>query len=140
MKSLMTNEERPNTAYIVSLIGGIFILVGSVAMAFMVGSGYWWMGMNGNHFSMMGSFSLDSGFMYLLSAFGVACGIVVLIGSLLLNRRPKEAATWGAIILIFSILSFVDMGGFIIGALLGIIGGVMALTWEGAKKKSSNKT
>ena len=56
----MTNEDRPNTAYIISLIGGIFILLGSVAMTFMIGTGYWWMGMNGNNYSMMGTFSVDS--------------------------------------------------------------------------------
>jgi hypothetical protein len=136
----MTNEQRPNTAYIISLIGGIIVLLGSIAMAIMIGSGYWWMGMNGNHYSMMGTFSLDSGMMYLLSAFGVACGIVILIGALMLNRRPHEAATWGTIILIFSLLSLVDMGGFIIGTLLGIIGGVIALTSEGAMKDNLNKT
>jgi len=134
----MTNQQRPNTAYIISLIGGILILVGSMVMALMIGSGYWWMGMNGSHYSMMGAFSVDSGMMYLLSAFGVACGIVVVIGSLMLNRRPQEATTWGSIILVFSLLSLVDMGGFIIGALLGIIGGVIALTWEGTKN-SVNK-
>ncbi|MEM4545186.1 MAG: DUF6114 domain-containing protein [Nitrososphaerota archaeon] len=32
--------------------------------------------------------------------------------------------------LIFSIISLVSMGGFIIGAILGIVGGALAIAWK----------
>lgn len=109
----MMNEERPYAAFLISLIAGILILLGSVAMVFMMSNGFWWMDMSGGHYTMMGSFSLTSGLIYALIAFGALCGIIVLIASIMLNYRPRETTTWGTIILIFSILSFVGMGGLL---------------------------
>ena len=57
-------------------------------------------------------------------------GILVVIGALMLNTHPKEHTSWGTIILIFSIISFLGMGGFFVGAILGIVGGVLALSWR----------
>jgi hypothetical protein len=37
---------------------------------------------------------------------------------------------WGTVIIIFSAISFVGMGGFFIGALLGIIGGAFAISYR----------
>jgi hypothetical protein len=34
------------------------------------------------------------------------------------------------LILVFSILSFIGLGGFVVGAILGIVGGVLALRWK----------
>ena len=34
------------------------------------------------------------------------------------------------VVLVFSIISFVGMGGFVLGALLGIAGGALALSWR----------
>ncbi len=82
-------------------------------MAFMIGTEYWWMGMDANHYSMMGFFSLDSGIMYLMAVFGATCGIVIMTGSSMLKRRPQASPTWGTAILIFSLLSLVDMEAFL---------------------------
>jgi hypothetical protein len=46
----------------------------------------------------------------------------------MLNARPQEHTAWGIIVLIFSIVSFIGMGGFLIGAILGIAGGALALS------------
>jgi len=61
---------------------------------------------------------------------GLVAGIIILIGSLLLNSKPQQSTTWGTLILIFSILSLFTMGGFLIGAILGIVGGILAITWK----------
>jgi hypothetical protein len=34
------------------------------------------------------------------------------------------------VILVFSTISFVSMGGFFVGAILGIIGGAFAISWR----------
>lgn len=65
-----------------------------------------------------------------LTVFGLVSGVIVLVGAILLKSRPKECNTWGVLILVFSILSFFGMGGFFIGAIIGIIGGAMALSWR----------
>jgi len=63
-------------------------------------------------------------------------GIIVLVSAVMFNRRPVQATRWATLIVIFSIVSlFVGfMGVFfvarvvlILGAILGIIGGVVPL-------------
>jgi hypothetical protein len=86
--------------------------------------------MMGGYEGMMGNFSVPLGFMTIASLLGLVSGIVVIIGAIMLNTRPREHITWGTIILVFSVISFVGMGGFWIGALLGIAGGAIALSWR----------
>ncbi|MEM2051526.1 MAG: DUF6114 domain-containing protein, partial [Candidatus Caldarchaeum sp.] len=61
---------------------------------------------------------------------GLVSGIVVIASALMLQSRPSQAHTWGALILAFSMISIFGMGGFIIGALLALVGGILALTWK----------
>jgi hypothetical protein len=46
------------------------------------------------------------------------------------HSRPANKKAWGMIIIVFSIPSVVTGGGFIIGFILGIIGGKSALSWK----------
>jgi hypothetical protein len=48
----------------------------------------------------------------------------------MLNAHPEEHMTWGIMVLIFSIASFIGMGGYFIGAILGIAGGAIALSFR----------
>ena len=43
-------------------------------------------------------------------------------------RDRKKA--WGIMIMVFSLSSVITGGGFIIGFILGIIGGTFALSWK----------
>jgi len=107
----------------------------SGAMMFMMFM-YGWVGfgMMGGYMGMMGSIGGLSGFMSGLSLVGLVSGILVIIGALILNARPAEHTAWGTIILVFSILSLLGMGGFIVGAVLGITGGAFALSWRTTAK------
>ncbi len=78
---------------------------------------------------MMGSLGVPFSFMFGLSLIGLVSGILVIIGAIMLNAHPTEHKAWGTIILVFSIISFLGMGGFFIGAILGIIGGALAVSW-----------
>ena len=62
-----------------------------------------------------------------LTAVGLMCGVIVLFGSLMLYRKPAYKKVWGILIIVFSIPSVITGGGFIIGFILGIIGGVLEL-------------
>jgi len=137
----MSLEERPTTAIVLSLIGGSLMLL-SVAMMFTMLM-YGWVGfgmmdgfgrMMGGYMGMMGNIGIPFGFMGGLSLIGTVSGILVIIGAVMLSSRPVEHEAWGLIILIFSIISFLGMGGFLIGAILGIIGGAFALSWKPAAK------
>lgn len=65
-----------------------------------------------------------------IGLFGLISGGVVLFSGAMLGKDPSQRTLWGTLILIFSILSFFGTGGFVVGAILGIVGGAMALTWK----------
>ncbi len=99
------------------------------------GSG-WGYGMMGPGFGMMGGYP-GYGMMGwagfgLFGILGVVFGAIIIISAIMLNRRPQEHGTWGTLIVLFSVLSIFGgaMGGFGVGLILGLIGGVLALTWK----------
>ena len=44
-----------------------------------------------------------------------------------LGLNPRQQLIWAAVIIAFSAVSFVGMGGFFIGAVMGIVGGLFVL-------------
>jgi hypothetical protein len=70
------------------------------------------------------------GIMQGIGLFGLVSGIIVLVSGAMLRANPGQRTLWGTLILVFSVLSFFGSGGFVIGAILGIVGGIMALTWK----------
>jgi len=153
--------EKPIVAFVLSLLAGVFILLGG-GMTSMMGlwfggyqgqypyyggmmggyngyggysgySGYGWMFnmMNGYGFGMMRGLGLDWGFGF-LGILGLIFGIIVIISAVMLYNRSGEHTTWGVRIVVFSVLSVFDgmMGGFGVGIILGVIGGVLAILWK----------
>src|SRR3972149_1388288 len=127
----MTNEERPTAAFILSLVAGVFIILGGGMTSLF---GYGFMGMMGRNGSWGGMMGPGFGMMGFL---GLIFGAIVIISALMLNSKPQEHTTWGTLILIFSVISIFGsaMGGFGIGLILGIIGGILAITWKPTEKK-----
>jgi len=68
--------------------------------------------------------------LFVFPLIGIASGVLVIVGSLMLQSSPDKKEVWGTIILVFSVTSVFGLGGFFIGALLGIIGGILALIWK----------
>lgn len=142
----MTEVEKPGTAFVLSLIGGIFILLGGGAMT-MLGSwmgnygygmmgGYGgWGGRMGPGFGMMEGLGYGFGF---LGVLGLIFGLIVIISALMLNNKPEQHSTWGTLIIVFSVLSIFGsaMGGFGIGLILGLIGGILGVTWKPPQSKA----
>lgn len=141
-----SSHEAPTAAFILSLIAGVLMVVTGILSAawFMAGGysfnsrgmmgGYGMMGgfggMMSSYGSMMHGFGVSLGYMSGLSIIGLIAGILVIIGAVMLNARSADHITWGAVILAFSVISLLGMGGFFIGALLGIAGGALALSWR----------
>jgi hypothetical protein len=127
MESIVS-EKRSSSAFALSLVGGVLIIFGSVLplllfanfqmspIGGMMGGGMmgWWAGPG-----FMGSWFFP---------LPLIAGILVLAGAIMMNARPQETTTWGIIVLIFSIIGFTGMGFSILGAIIGIIGGVIALS------------
>jgi len=90
--------------------------------------------MMGSYQDMMDSFGFRGGFMTGLPLIGVVSGIVVITSAIMLTAQPAAHLTWGTMILAFSVISFMGMGGFWVGALLGIAGGALAISTRPAQK------
>ncbi len=141
MAGSTTTVERPTAPFVLSLIAGLLILAGSgaVMMTSFPASGQYYYngmmggyygGMMGGYYGMMHGVGFGGGWFYGLGAIGVISGIVILVASIMLYERPAQASTWGTLVLAFSIISFFGMGGFFLGAILGVVGGILALTWK----------
>jgi len=60
--------------------------------------------------------------------FGMTCGLLMVVGAIMLSRKPQQHRMWGVIVLVFSLLSIVGTaGGIFIGLLFGLIGGIYAI-------------
>ena len=130
----MSSQGMTTTAFVLSLIGGIIIVLSSILTIFWsTNGGPWYGGMMG---SWMGGFGYgyNYGLTFAFSVAALISGIIVMVGAVMLNARPAEHMAWGAIVLIFSVVSFLGMGGFFIGAILGIAGGAIALSFRAQPK------
>ena len=135
MSDATSYERYPRTAFALSLAAGILIVIGGlVAMLWAYVGTPFWNGMVDWHTSG-GEMMHHEGFgrMWIfggMATLGLIFGILVLVSAILLRSRPESYTTWGVLILVFSILSFLGLGGFLIGAVIGIVGGALALTWK----------
>ncbi len=75
-----------------------------------------------------------------LSFLGLFSGAMMVTGAVMLRMNPQNHMTWGIVILIFSIVSFAGMGGYFIGAILGIIGGAFALSYRPRIAQAQSQT
>jgi hypothetical protein len=132
----MATNQGLTFAFIVSLIGGLIILIASSVnfVWFLSGGpnlggfgGFMQGLMDGNH-NFMGSYGSSYSFFAGISVVGVVCGVIVLIGALMLKVQPRDHTIWAIVILVFSAVSFIGMGGYFIGAILGIVGGAFVLS------------
>jgi hypothetical protein len=90
--------------------------------------GYW--GSPG--FGMMRGYGSALGILGMLGIFGIVLGVGVIASALMLHNHPTDHSKWGILILVLSILSIFGnaMGGLGVGLILGVIGGMLALTWK----------
>lgn len=136
----MLQGEKPTTAFVLSLVGGLFMLLGGAIMSMFGYFGYG--GFRGYGYGMMRGYGgwgiMRPGFgpygfgFGLFGVLGLVFGAIVIIGAIMLNSKPAEHATWGLVIVVFSVLSVFGgaMGAFGIGLVLGLIGGILAITWK----------
>jgi hypothetical protein len=127
--------EETNAAFLLSLIGGVLILIGSFVILGLGILGAFGMGftrsMMGHMFGMMEGFGmagvLSGVLVSAVSVIGIASGIIVIYGAFSVKNKLEGRTTWGALILTFSLISLLSLGGFLVGAILGILGGILAL-------------
>jgi hypothetical protein len=126
-------EKKPTKAFLVSLAGGLMIfgvavsritvmaLYHSPVMPGLINAGY----------AMLQSAGEAGGDLsYVMAGAAAASGFFVITGAVMIHLRPAKTSTWVNFILAFSFVSFIGSGGLFIGAVLGIVGGALALVQE----------
>jgi hypothetical protein len=114
--------EKPTKAFNLALTAGILIIVNAVLLGVVA---KWFIGIMP---TLPGSSGNDPTLLIELATVGLIFGVLLLLGSLMLRFRPANKKAWGIMIIAFSIPSVIMGGGFIIGFILGIIGGKFALS------------
>jgi hypothetical protein len=124
----MTNpavQNKPTTAFALSLVGGVFEIIAAVALFFVAAI-----------FGAMRPTSYTSGFYtytvadmrgfaWIFGAIGawlLIAAIIIIISAVKLNGSPLEHSKWGVLILVFSIVGGINI--------FGIIGGALALSYK----------
>lgn len=99
--------EKPTTAFIVTLIGGIVLLLLGVALV-------------ASPTGLISGMDPNTGVM--LGAYFTIFAILTILGAVMLYSKPSSAHTWGTIIVVLSII-----GGLNI---ITLIGGILARRWK----------
>jgi len=131
---LLSSDQKPVAAFILSLISGVFIILGGSVWCLWL-DWHWDMGwmddfMHGwdDH---MHSWGFEGTISYTMGVLGIIFGVVVIISAVMLYLNPSQRQLWGALIISFSVISVLScMGGMGIGLILGIVGGVLAILWK----------
>ncbi|HXW94865.1 MAG TPA: hypothetical protein VEJ19_04090 [Nitrososphaerales archaeon] len=128
------SAEYPRTASIIALAGGLIITLSGVlllAVSAFVLPNLTYASTSVPHGLPASAIpGLVSGFVGLMGIFGLVSGAIVLLSSVMLLTNSGQPRTWSVLILVFSVLSFVGMGGFVVGAVLGLVGGALVLKWK----------
>jgi hypothetical protein len=132
-KPIGNQSSTGDIAFALSLTGGILITIGSVIGMGLEALGrpfFWGMGGIMGGYNMMGVYYGTAGYygvMYFLEFVALIAGILVLVFAAAMRSKPSNLKTYGALVMAFSLISLVGMGGFLVGAILGLIGGILAL-------------
>lgn len=108
------------------LAGGVLILVGGLAGGMMMGA---WGGMG----AMMGGYASYmtttwlGGMAWWMGVIGVLTGGLVLYAAYRSRVTPHDRALVGTLGIVGGALSFLAMGGWVLGGVLAIVGGALAL-------------
>jgi hypothetical protein len=111
---------------VLSVIGGFFILLGGVALLFLgalVGallSGLSIVPLGADPVAMLNT----------LGALGILFGLIDVALGVVMFIKPGLSKILGAVVLVVSLASIVSLGGFFLGLILGLVGGIMALIWK----------
>lgn len=105
---------RPIGAAIVTILGGLFILLGGAVIA-----AFGW------------ALGVLSGFSSSLFQIGLVVGLLTLVVGILMAGVPQAHALWGILAILFALVAVpFALAGLVIGSLLAFIGGLLAIAWR----------
>ncbi len=107
-------KRLATAAFALSLVAAISILINGIFIAALG--------------AIIGAVFPELGILF--AVIGLVFGIIVLVGAIMMWSYLALHVTWGVIVLLFSIFSIVIGGGFILGLILGLVGGILAIVWK----------
>ncbi len=130
-------EEKPTIPFVLSLVGGVTILVVGLLLIMAKLIVPYEQGTNMGFrlvdlrlvSSVVSWFWLDLSVAVLL-VFGVGFGSLVVFSAVMLYLRPRQHVVWSVLVLVFSLGSVFSSGGFFAGLVLGVIGGILGIIWK----------
>ncbi|MEM2214636.1 MAG: hypothetical protein QXQ20_08155 [Candidatus Nezhaarchaeales archaeon] len=119
--------EKPTAAFVLSLVGGIIILINGIIV--LVGAG-----IAASIATMVpGMGPAISGLVIAFASFILVMGILVIVGAVMINSgAPNKVRVGSILVIVFSVISLLGGGGFIVGFVLALVGGILGLTWKPA--------
>lgn len=118
-------KEMATAPVILLMLGGIFVLVAGILI----------IGFSAVGNSIVPSLTHTQASITALTAFGVIgfieliCGIMMIISAVVMNNGPSQKVTdWSVVALIFSGISIMGSGGFLVGFVFGIIGSILGIS------------
>jgi hypothetical protein len=120
----MSQTEKLTRAFTLSLVAGLLIVCNAVAVG-VAGAYFPWI-----FPTLPGSDNNAAVPFTTISVIALICGALVLFAAIMLRIRPENKKALGVMIMVFSIPSVITGGGFIIGFIVGIVGGVKAVRWK----------
>jgi hypothetical protein len=118
-----------NIAFFLSLIAGILILINGI-LWFADSTLFDNLGLGGFRTSLTGFFNMlgsNPPPPSLLGGMAILCAIIVFIGAYYVHMPAAYEMVGGILVLVLSIISLTTGGGFIVGAILGMIGGILGM-------------
>jgi hypothetical protein len=110
-----TRKDAPLIAFGLALAGGIIIILAGLEVLIIGAALTFFVGGVGGIFGL----------------FGAVCGFLIMVFAFMLRSAPDQHVGLGIAIIVFSLLSwFGSFGGFAIGFLLALVGGILAIIWR----------
>jgi len=122
-------SEKPTAAFVLSLIAGILGLIFSILLTIALSVASWMVSTVGAPMGLggLGTLIIAIGIWYVIAS------ILIIVGAIWINTgEPGKVKNGGIIVLVFSILSIGN--AYFLVFILGLIGGILALTWKPPKK------
>jgi Family of unknown function (DUF6114) len=104
---------RPLGAGVLTIVGGLFILLGGLV------------------FALIGAVFAVLGFLSGVFLLGLLVGLLTVIVGVLMIAVPSGHTVWGVLAILFALASIpLAVAGLIVGFLLTLIGGFLAIAWK----------
>jgi hypothetical protein len=129
----VASNQKPVVAFILSLLSGVFVTVGSAVFCLWwvaVWDAEWMENMMGRWMQNMHLWNMED-LAYPMGLLGIMLGSLIIAAAIMLCVNSERHALWGASILVLSVSSILScMGGLGAGLLMGVVGGTLAVLWK----------